>query len=69
MIREHIEDFYKVIYKEKKRGRPKIDGVELASLEKGDKEWLERGFCEEQILNAIDSMEREKTLGPEGFKW
>lgn len=67
VIKDHLVSFYENLYKEKKYGRPLADGVELNKLEEGEAEELQKDFTENEILQALGTIEGDKTPGPDGF--
>jgi hypothetical protein len=47
--------------------RPKFDGLELSYLDSSEALWLERAFQEEEVLQALLSMDEDKAPSPDGF--
>ncbi|KAF5202490.1 hypothetical protein FRX31_007922, partial [Thalictrum thalictroides] len=63
-IREHVEKFYKGLFAKDTKVRPKVDLHHLDSISMDQKDILEAHFTEE-IVRALESMEGEKSPGPE----
>uniref|UniRef100_A0A2N9I472 Reverse transcriptase domain-containing protein n=1 Tax=Fagus sylvatica TaxID=28930 RepID=A0A2N9I472_FAGSY len=67
VLRDHVVQFYQSLYDESEAWRPKVDGLELDSIRAGDREWLERKFDKEEILQVLHSIQGDKAPGPDGF--
>jgi hypothetical protein len=52
-ICEHIVEFYKKLFSEQCRQRPKVDDISLDSISEIEAGWLERGFEEEEVKRAV----------------
>ncbi|KAF5193324.1 hypothetical protein FRX31_017089, partial [Thalictrum thalictroides] len=63
-IVKHIVEFYEEHYTEEFVLRPRIDHVQFQSLDVTDAEWLEREITNEEVKNAINCLEAEKSPGP-----
>lgn len=62
-----IIEFFTELYTETDSDRPKLDGMELKSISEQQKSWMERDFRETQVKGAIETLDSEKSPGPEGF--
>jgi hypothetical protein len=66
-ICEHIVEFYKKLFSEQCRRRPKVDDISLDSISEIEAGWLERGFEEEEVKRVVFKMNGDKASGPDGF--
>ncbi|XP_040989014.1 uncharacterized protein LOC121236643 [Juglans microcarpa x Juglans regia] len=66
-VKAHIVNFFEQLFSEKFSWRPKLDSLAFDSIEQLDAEWLEREFEEEEILDVVKGMDKDKAPGPDGF--
>ncbi|XP_062176082.1 uncharacterized protein LOC133881144 [Alnus glutinosa] len=66
-IKDSITQYYKKLFSETAPWRPKLDGLDFPGLDPLDVVWLERPFQEEEVLQALLSMDEDKALSPDGF--
>jgi len=66
-IREHIMQFYKRLYAEQFRWRPKLDGLSFPSIDADERNWLERDFEENEVWEVVRYLNGDKTPGHDGF--
>ncbi|XP_059433402.1 uncharacterized protein LOC132166574 [Corylus avellana] len=59
--------YYKNLFTKTTLWRPKLDGLEFPSLDAGEANWFEGPFQEEEVHQALLSMDGDKDLGPDGF--
>jgi hypothetical protein len=67
MIKDSISQYYKKLFSETAPRRPKLDGLAFPGLDPLDVGWLERPFQEEEVLQALHSMDEDKASSPDGF--
>lgn len=66
-LKEHVEDYFKTLFRDDRPVRPKVDGLLLPQLGEGQAVWLERPFLEEKVKKVVWSMESDKAPDPDGF--
>ena len=66
-VADQVVQFYKKSYKETKEWRPFVEGLEFDQIERLEREWLERRFEKEEILQVVKELEGDKAPGPDGF--
>lgn len=67
LIIEHIEDFYKALFREDQTHRTSWDHLELPQLSQDQYASLETPFTESEIWCALNDLVGEKMPGPNGF--
>jgi hypothetical protein len=68
VINDTIIQFYKNLFNEIVHWHPKLDGLEFPLLDSfAEANWLERPLQEEEVLQALLSMDGDKALSLEGF--
>lgn len=66
-IQNFVERFYVDLYIDRIPRRLTLLGVEFDRISRDMSKWLESPFSEEEVLCALNSMEEDKALGPDGF--
>ncbi|XP_058733800.1 uncharacterized protein LOC131605468 [Vicia villosa] len=66
-IKEEVSRHFCEFYKEEDMERPIPEGLVFNSLEEEEVSWLERGFSEEEVKEAVWSCDGNKSSGPDGF--
>ena len=64
---DQVVQFYKNLYKETEEWRPFVEGLEFDQIEGLEREWLERRFEKEEILQVVKELEGDKAPSPDGF--
>jgi hypothetical protein len=67
IIQYHIVNFYKKLYCEQYRWRPKADDLSFLSIDDGERIWMEREFEECEVWEVVTNFKGDKALGPDGF--
>jgi len=67
LINDTITKYYKNLFNETVPWHPKLDGLEFRCLDSVEVAWLERLFQEEQVLQALLSMNGDKASGHNDF--
>ncbi|KAF5470705.1 hypothetical protein F2P56_011202 [Juglans regia] len=67
VIKDHIVNFYEKLFSEEYSWRPKLDGLFFEFIDQASAEWLERAFEEDEVLNVVRGIARDKALGPDVF--
>jgi hypothetical protein len=67
MIKDSITQYYKKLFFETAPWKPKLDGLAFPGLDPLDVGWLERLIQEEEVLQALLSMDEDKAPGPDDF--
>lgn len=67
VIEAHIMDFYKNLFYEPEKWRPKWEDNEIQKMSDKEKEWVERPFTMEELEEVIKSFKGDKASGPDGF--
>jgi hypothetical protein len=67
LIKDSITQYFSNLLTESAHQRPKLDGLEFPCLDSLEAVWLERPFQEEEVFQALLSMEVDKAPGPNGF--
>ena len=66
VVATQLVQFYKTLYQETKELRSFVEGLEFDQI--GTKrEWLERKFEKEEVLQVIRDIEGDRALGSDGF--
>ena len=66
MVATQLVQFYKTLYQETKEWRSFVEGLKFDQI--GTKrEWLERKFEKEEVLQVIRDIEGDRALGSDGF--
>ena len=64
---DQVVQFYKNLYKETEEWRPFVEGLEFDQIEGLERDWLDRRFEQEEVLQAVKELEGDKTPSPDGF--
>ena len=64
---DQVVQFYKNLYKETDEWRPFVEGLEFDQIEGIERDWLERRFEREEILQVVKELEGDKAPSPDGF--
>lgn len=67
VMQNHMEDYFRDLFREDRPLRPRVDGLHLPMLGDGQEEWLERPFEEEEIKKAVWLFDGDKAPRPDGF--
>ncbi|XP_035551741.1 uncharacterized protein LOC108989210 [Juglans regia] len=67
VIKDRIVNFYEKLFSEEYSWRPKLDGMFFDSIDEASADWLERAFEEDEVLDVVRGMARDKGSGPDGF--
>lgn len=67
VIRDHILNFYKELFTETEKWRPKWSDEELIKISEEEKIWLEEPFTSEEVEAVVKMFEGDKAPGPDGF--
>lgn len=59
--------YYEKLFKEEYSWRPKLDGLNFDSIDESSASWLEREFDDEEILNVVLGIAKDKALGLDEF--
>ena len=66
-VRSQIVLFYQGLYKETEVGRPTMDRLDFACIEKDEQLSLEKEFTKEKVVQVLREMEGDKAPGLDGF--
>ncbi len=66
LIKESITQYYSNLHTESAPWRPSLDGLKFTCLDSSEAVWLQKPF-QEEIFQALLSMEVDKAPGPNGF--
>jgi hypothetical protein len=66
-IRDHIVHFYESLFSEQYNWRPWLDGLAFNSLSSEEAAQLELPFEENEVLEVVKAMNRDKAPGLDGF--
>ena len=64
---DQVVQFYKNLYKETEEWRPFVEGLEFDQIEGLERDWLERRFEKEEILQVVKELETDKAPDPDSF--
>jgi hypothetical protein len=67
VISSHIGNFYESLFSEPLGWRPRVDNLEFEVLSLDEAARLEDPFEEREVREVINSMDRDKAPGPDGF--
>jgi hypothetical protein len=67
LISSHIVNFYDALFSEPISWRPRVDNLEFEALSMDEAASLEDPFEEQEVREVINSMDRDKAPGPDGF--
>jgi hypothetical protein len=67
LISSHIVNFYDTLFSEPISWRPRVDNLEFEALSMDEAASLEDPFEEREVREVINSMDRDKAPGPDGF--
>jgi hypothetical protein len=67
LISSHIVNFYDALFSEPISWRPRVDNLEFEALSIDEAASLEDPFEEREVREVINSMDRDKAPGPDGF--
>jgi hypothetical protein len=67
IISSHIVNFYESLFLEPISWRPRVDNLEFEVLSVDETASLEDPFEEREVREVINSMDRDKAPGPDGF--
>jgi hypothetical protein len=67
IISSHIVNFYESLFSEPISWRPRVDNLEFEVLSVDEAASLEDPFEEREVREVINSMDRDKAPGPDGF--
>ena len=62
-----VVHFYQGLYTKSDTWHPSTDGLGFARIEEDERLALERDFSKEKVVQVLQEMEGDKTLGPDGF--
>lgn len=63
---EAIVSIYKQLYSEPVGWHPKVDGLDFPTIDIVDRDWLERDFDREEVVQVLGELEGDKDPGPDG---
>lgn len=66
-IKSEIIDFNQLLYSEPEAWRPDFTHLQCPQINAIEKQWLQRDFEEQEILEGIKACAIEKALGPGGY--
>ncbi|XP_026417159.1 uncharacterized protein LOC113312636 [Papaver somniferum] len=66
-IKAGIVDFFKNVFQDQAHSRPAMDGLNFKSIPADLGEWLERDIDEEEVVNAIKLLGKNKSPRPDGY--
>lgn len=66
-IVDHVVGFYESLYKENHKWRPRLDGVNLASVSIDENHMLEGCISEDEVWQAIKALGEDKAPALMGF--
>ena len=61
-VREQVVQFYKKLY-----WGPNADGLEFASIDENERQFLEGKFAKEEVIQVLKEMKGYKDPGLDGF--
>jgi hypothetical protein len=67
LISSHIVNYYDTLFLEPISWRPRVDNLEFEALSMDEAASLEDPFEEREVRELINSMDRDKAPGPDGF--
>lgn len=67
VISKVISHYYMELFKEPFVERPQVEGLSFNKIFEKSVAWLERPSSKHEVLEALKSLQEEKTLGPTGF--
>ena len=65
--RDQAVQFYDSLYQENEAWRPKFDGLPFDVIREEDREFLERKFEKDEILQVLHSSQGDKSPSSDGF--
>ncbi|PHT82420.1 hypothetical protein T459_15435 [Capsicum annuum] len=66
-IKTTMAEFYKRVYSEPESWRPGFDMIDCPTISREEKNWLQRHFSEDVVLNVIKQCDGDKAPGPNGL--
>jgi hypothetical protein len=66
-ISSHIANFYESLFSEPLSWRPRVDNLDFDVLSMDEAAKLEDSFEEREVREVINSLDRDKAPGPDGF--
>ncbi|XP_042950267.1 uncharacterized protein LOC122282377 [Carya illinoinensis] len=67
VINNHVVSFFEQLLSEQEGWRPKLEGLAFDSIRPLEANRLERSFEEEDVLEVVRKMAKDKALSPDGF--
>ena len=64
---DHVVGFYSNLFSKEEWDRATLDNLEFSLLDAVNADWLEKGFDEEEVKEAIFNCGGEKAPGLDGF--
>ena len=66
-IREHIMQFYNLLYSEQFSCPLKLDSLSFLSIDTDETNWLDRSFEESEVLEVVRDLNGNKVSDLDGF--
>ena len=66
-VATQVVQFYKTLYQESEEWRPFVEGLEFDQIEEAKRDWMERRFEKDEIIQVVRDMEGNKAPGPNDF--
>jgi hypothetical protein len=62
-----VEQFYHSLYQESEAWRSEVDGLAFDSIKPTDRDFLERPFDREEVVQVLQNLQGDKAPGQDGF--